>query len=181
MQQYLRFATQTWVGRLVTVSVLALLLVGAFYVVARPATSLRIYVYINESRFVSPHPQPNRVLFDKTITDIGLVHAVQEAMDTATSSGGDCVPGNPVLPIWMYRFTFSTLGDPPVEEYDGAEYCQVWTKYVQGVPFHGMFNGLPTSQVDAWHVQLDGQEFMVVLHNRIGVPICSFPGLPLGA
>jgi len=111
-------------------------------------------------------PPPDVKIFNKTITDLGLVHDTQDQLDGSELSGpidggGGCTTGDTT---YIYEFRFATL-EVPTQIYDGYSICVVWDVTLFGVPDSGFF------EVGVSHITLDGANIMATLHKQTGMPL----------
>ncbi len=158
--------------RLVVVLVVLVILVGGgFAVVTRGATSLDITVWSHQLMLLDgQHPVPDVKIYDKTITDLGLVHNVQDQLDGGTSvslGGGSCATG---AVVYRYQFQFATLG-VPTQVYYGQAGCPGWDASVFDIPVV-----IPVFHVAIYGVKLDGKFILDALHEKMGMPIQNFYG-----
>jgi hypothetical protein len=150
----------------VVILVLILLVDGSPAVATHGATSMRIIVweYIPQSCTVPTSVASCdifKLVFDKTITDIGLVCEIQARLDDASrplvNPGGGMT-----APDYVYEFRFATLG-VTTQVYHGSEDEGWWDATTLGIP-----SPFP---IDAENVTLlDGENLMDALHNLTGMP-----------
>lgn len=161
---------------LVTVVVLAILVDSGPLVAARGATSLDIIVWRHVVQ--APVLHSDVKVFDKAITEWGLVHNAQDQLDGGELSGLDnCTIGSPE---YVYQFRFATLG-VTTQVYTGSDDCGGWDATSLGISRLGIIDEFPylAGQVAVRTVTLDGVEILQALHQRTGMPCevtCSGPG-----
>jgi hypothetical protein len=109
---------------------------------------------------------PGKVLFDRTLIDLGFVQGLQGAMNTAPMAGG---PGDCGLSADWYTFDFMTLEGVVVQSYATAGNCYA-TKYTLGIPPFGLVDGYLATDVAVWGVAYHGTYLFDALHHDIGLP-----------
>lgn len=167
MRRRIQAVLGTWRGRLAAVLVVLLVVVGSGYtagylVVTHGATSMDIAVWrVNEN---GP-PGSDVRIFSKTITNLGLVRAVQSQIDGAQSSySAGCIH---ILPsYYVYRFRFAT-DSHTTQVYEGNSYCGGWSTTT--VFFTNPL--IPPGNVFINEATLDGVEILVALHDKTGMPL----------
>ena len=178
MRQRVWAALRTWYGKVAVVLVVLMVLVWAGYPLIRQtiathgATSLRIIVW-QEAVYGPPPgqpPIPTKKVFDKTITDLGFVHDVQNQLD-GSQVGIALGVGCATAPTsYLYEFRFATLG-MTTQVYSGNSLCTGWNITTLGVPTVAQSHG---EQAGVTFVKVDGVEIMRALHQRTGMPISGF-------
>jgi hypothetical protein len=157
-------------AQVVALVLLVVLVDGGPAVATHGATSMRIisWEYIPQGCTVptgagSCAPPPNifKQVFDKTITDMGLVREIQTRLDASppTTYRHDCP-----CAFYSYEFRFATLG-VTTQVYDGSALS----------PFTVTTLGIPSVGLAVDSTTLDGVDMLDALHNLTGMPIGAPP------
>ena len=160
---------------------LVVLVDGGPAVATHGATSMEILVwshveYVTLRPGVIPKFPRDVEIFDKTMTNLGLVHDVQDQLDengippirvhfaqdrlddTARVPISSCA-ASPT--IYLYQFRFATLS-VTTQLYYGQSNCPLWTDSIFGVI--PVFAFVP-------RVTLDGMNILDALHEKTGMPV----------
>lgn len=166
MQQCVQAALRTGYGQFAVVLLVLLLLVSGGYTVAKyGATSMEISAWKNNT-----DTQTSTKIFDKTFTDLGLVHDAQVQLVGSPlwpPIGGGCANGPTV---YVYQFSFATFG-VTTQVYNGNYDYGAWNAATLGIGPLGDVNGFGASQVHVAVVTLDGTDILTALHQRTGMPL----------
>jgi hypothetical protein len=164
-----------WRGRAAALMLLSMLVVsgcasateqtGVVYPTSTPLppTTVELITWTTVMQWPAGQQRPPDVkTFDKSITNQGLVRAVQARLN-ALQRGvtGDCSVKSPTD---RYEFRFAT-GGATTQEYSGNIDCETWTVTTRGA---SVSVDTPDSTT------LDGYNFMATLHQLTGMPVPSW-------
>jgi hypothetical protein len=141
------------------------------------ATSLELIAWRHVDGIVETQPgvvpkfPPNVKVFDKTITNPGLVHDAQERLDGLVQDGSfdSCLAGSVT---YKYEFRFATLG-VITQMYTGQADCTEWDVITLGNVLGNLRALVLFSGVGVAYASLDGVEILEALHKRTGMPVPS--------
>jgi len=164
-----------WRGRAAALMLLSLLTVSGCASTAQPAggvyptstplppTTMELIAWTTVMQWPAGHQRPPDVkTFDKSITNQGLVRAVQARLNALPRGvTGDCSAKSPTD---SYEFRFTT-GGVTTQAYSGNIDCETWRVMTRGV-------SVPVATPDS--TTLDGYNFMATLHQLTGMPVPSW-------
>jgi hypothetical protein len=164
-----------WHGRAAALMVLSMLVVSGCAGAAAPTgvvspsstpllpTTMELVAWTTVRQWPAGQQRPPDVkIFDKSITNQGLVRAVQARLN-ALQRGmtGECSIKSPTD---RYEFRFAA-GGATTQDYSGNIDCETWTVTTRGVSVRV---DTPDSTT------LDGYNFMATLHQLTGMPVPSW-------
>jgi hypothetical protein len=126
-------------------------------------TSMEIIAWTTVMRWPAGQQRPPDVkTFDKTLTDQGLVRAVQARLNALQR---DVVGGcSTASPTDRYEFRFAANG-VTTQDYSGNLDCVTWSVTTRGIS---------EKVADPGGTTLDGFNFMTMLHQLTGMPLPSW-------
>lgn len=167
LQQRVQSMLGTWRGKFPVVLIVLIVFVSsgytaAYLVTTHGATSLEITVW--RSQHVWNPDVPDVRIFQKTITNLGLVRDVQDQIDGAPEGIGFCTLAPPTY--YVYQFHFAT-GGYSTQTYEGESMCGGWSTTPFGIA--GLLT--PLDEVFFNETTLHGVEILIALHQQTGMPL----------